>query len=150
MDDLFALKEALEKPGIGRRKHEIAEQFKGELRVPLKWVRSWISTDWHVIGHNYLWLAAMNACIGRSNTPIHIIYQGLTKTDHDTFNAALEACRGLKVPFAIILWWYNSYHPILRIAAVTACINNSFVPDWFIKHIKSNKDAILQRIIAQI
>lgn len=45
MDDLISLKEALEKPGIGKHKKEIAEKFKGNLRVPLKWIRGWISTD---------------------------------------------------------------------------------------------------------
>ena len=150
MDDLISLKEALEKPGIGKHKKEIAEKFKGNLRVPLKWIRGWIGTNWHVMEHKYLWLAAMNACISRPNAPIYVIYQGLTKTDSDTFSAALEACRGLKVPFVIILWWYSSYHPILKVAAVTVCINNSFVPGWFIKYVKTNTDPNLQSIVDQI
>ena len=150
MQDLLALKKALEKPGIGKRRHEIANEFKGKKGVPEIWIREWLDTDRYTIGCKYLWLAAMNACIGRPNVPIDILYEGLRKTDFDTFNAAIEACRGRKIPFSTILQWYDSSSTILQLAAINACIDNLMVPEWFIEQAKNNNDIRIRRIAEQI
>ena len=148
--DLVALKEALEKPGIGKYRHDLAERFRGEKRTPLKWIREWLSADWHTIGCKYLWLAAMNACIDRPNIPVYIIYRGLRKTDPDTFNAAIEACRGLKVRPLIIYWWYNSSITTLRIAAMTACIGKYNIDKNFIEKGLKDPDKRVRRIAEEI
>lgn len=150
MMDLTALKEALERPGIGWRRHQIAESFRGRTDVPLKWIRKWLSAGWHTIGCKYLWLAAMNACIGRPNVPTYIIYQGLCKTDPDTFNAAIEACRGLKVKPPVIYWWYGSSKTTLRIAAMTACIGKYTIDKDFVKKGLKDPDIRVRRIAEKI
>ena len=66
--DLLALKTALEKPGVGKKRHDLAEKFRDRDDMPLEWIREWLNTKWHVIGCKYLWLAAMNACIGARRT----------------------------------------------------------------------------------
>ena len=148
--DLPTLKEALEKPGIGQYRHDLAECFRGRTDVPLKWIREWLSADWYVIGHQYLWLAAMNACIGRSKVPVHIIYRGLCKTDLATFNAAIEACRGLKVKPPVIDWWYSSSRTILRIAAMTACIDKYDIDKDLVKKALKDPDIRVRRIAEKI
>ncbi len=148
--NLSALKDALEKPGIGKHRHEIAGSFRGRTDVPLKWVRKWLKTDWHTIGCKYLWLAAMNACIGRPNVPVYVIYQGLCKPDPDTFNAAIEACRGLKIRPSIISWWYSSSRVTLRIAAITACIGRFDAPEDIVKQGLKDPDIRVRRIVKQI
>lgn len=150
MQNLLALKKALEKPGIGRYRRNLAEQFRGKTTVPLSWVREWLKADWHTIGCKYLWLAAMNSCIGRRNTPLGIIYRGLCKPDPSTFNAAIEACRGLKIPFTMISWWYSSTNPILRIAAMNACIGKSGIPTRFIEQGLNDSDIVVRRIAEKL
>ena len=150
MENLSVLKKALEKPGIGKRRHDLAESFKGRVDVPLKWVRTWIDAEWYVIGHKYLWLAAMNACIGRPNAPVYAIYKALCKTDPDTFNAAIEACRGLKIRPHVICWWYSSTKVILRIAALTACIDKFDAPKEVIEEGIKDPDTRVRRIAEQI
>ena len=150
MGDLLALKKALEKPGVGKHRHDIANEFKTLNGIPEVWIREWLDADWHTIGCQYLWLAAMNACIGRSNVPIDILYKGLRKTDPDTFNAAIEACHERKLPFSVILEWYNSSSTILQLAAINACIGNLLVPKWFIEQAKSNHDIRIRKIANQI
>ena len=148
--DLLILKAELEKPGIGQHKHDLAECFKEKNHVPLRWIRKWINTEWYVTGHKYLWLAAMNACINRSRVPLYLIYQGLRKTDQNTFNAAVTACRNRKVPFEIILWWYGSSNTVLHLAAINACIGNSAVPKGFIEQTLEDEDIRIRRIAQQI
>lgn len=149
MEDLKLLKEALEKPGVGRNKHLIAEQFR-ERHVSIKWIRAWLDADRHTIGYKYMWLAAMNACIGRNNIPIYLIHRGLCKTNPNTFNAAIEACYHRKIPFTIIAWWYKSGRIVLQLAAMTACIDNPFVSEDFVKQTKTHSDIRIRRIAAQI
>lgn len=150
MGDLLALKKALEKPGVGKRRHEIANEFRGLRGIPELWIREWLDTDRYTIGCKYLWLAAMNACINRPNVPIDILYKGLRKTDLDTFNAAIEACHGRKLPFSVILKWYDSPSTILQLAAINACIGNLLVPEWFIEQAKHNHDIRIRKIANQI
>lgn len=152
MQDLLALKKALEKPGIGKKRYEIAEQFKSKRHhVPLSWIRKWLDTDWHTAGCNYLWLAAMNACINRPNTPIYLIYRGLCKPDPYTFNAAIEACRGRKIPPKILLsWWYDSGNIVLQLAAITACIGNPNVSEEIIERARVHKDIRIRKMAEQI
>lgn len=148
--DLSVLKYELEKPGIGKHRHQLAERFIRRSDTPLKWIREWIRSDWRTAGCNYLWLAAMNACIGRPNTPVYIVYQGLCKTDPDTFNAAIQACRGLKIRPQIIQWWYSSTRVTLRIAAITACIDKFDAPKDVIEQGIKDSDIRVRRIAEQI
>lgn len=138
---LLHLKILLERPGVGKRRHKLAERLRGRKDVPIEWIREWINTEWHVIGHKYLWLAAMNACIGRSDVSLDVIEQGLRKTDPSTVNAAIEACRYRKIPFEVILYWHDSpLSTALQRAAVNACMGNPEAPEWFIEQAIENPD----------
>lgn len=149
MQDLLALKEALEKPGMGKYRHDLAESFRGKY-IPRIWIREWLKADWHTIGCKYLWLAAMNACIEDYNVPASLVYQGLCKPDPDTFNAAIEACRRLRIGLYIRLQWYDSPNPVFRIAAMTTCVNSLWVPVWFIEKGLEDTDIRVRRLAKEI
>lgn len=150
MEDLLTLKQELEKPGIGKYRHDLAEKFRDRDDVPLEWIREWLNAKWHVIGCKYLWLAAMNACIGRDDAPLDLIDQGLRKTDPDTFNAAIQACRGRNIPFEVIQQWYDLDGAILRLAAINACIDNPDALDWFAEQALNDPDIRVQRIAQNV
>lgn len=150
MKDLLTLKQELEKPGIGKYRHDLAEKFRDRDDVPLEWIREWLNAEWHVIGCKYLWLAAMNACIGRDDVPLDLIDQGLRKTDPDTFNAAIQACRGRNIPFEVIRQWYDLDGAILRLAAINACIDNLDALDWFAEQALNDPDIRVQRIAQNV
>lgn len=147
----MSLKVALEVPGVGRYRHDLAESFRGRKDVPIEWIHEWINAEWHVIGHKYLWLAAMNACIGRDDIPLDLIDQGLRKTNPCTFNAAIEACRYRKVPFEVILYWYDSQlSTTLRRAAMNACFGNPEVPEWFIECATNDTDIRVRQLAVKL
>ncbi len=148
--DLLTLKAELEKPGIGRYRHDLAESFKGRKDVPIGWIQDWIDTKWYILGHKYLWLAAMNACIGRDDVPLDLIDQGLRKTDPDTFNAAIQACRGRNIPFEVIQQWYDLDGAILRLAAINACIDNPDALDRFAEQALNDPDTRVRRIAQNV
>lgn len=149
--DLLSLKLELEKPGVGKYRHDLAESFRGRKDVPIEWIREWINAEWHVIGHKYLWLAAMNACIGRDDISLDMIEQGLRKTDHSTVDAAVEACRYRKVPFEVILYWYDSpLNTALQRAAVKACIGDSEAPEWFIEQAIENPNNSIRNTALEV
>lgn len=151
MQDLLALKAELEKPGIGKRRHNLAEEFKGRADVPIEWIQEWINAKWYILGCKYLWLAAINACIGRPDAPLGIIEQGLNKTDMDTFNAAIKACRGRNIPFEVIACWYDTpRNTIMQLAAMNACFDNPDVPDWFAKQALHNPDIRVRRLAEKL
>lgn len=149
--DLLTLKAELEKPGIGRYRHDLAESFKGRKDVPVGWIQDWIGTKWYILGHKYLWLAAMNACIGRDDISLDLIDQGLRKVDPDTFNAAIEACRGRKVPFGVILYWYGfSLSTPMRRAALNACVGNSEIPEHFLEDACDDTDIRIRQLATKL
>ena len=145
-EELRHLKAMLEEPGIGRHRHDLAEEFRGKTDVPLSWIQEWLNTDeLRVMGCKYLWLAAMNACIGRDDVSLDVIEQGLRKTDHFTVDAAIEACRYRKIPFEVILYWYDSpLNTALQRAAINACIGDSEIPEWFIEQAIENPDSYVR------
>lgn len=148
--DLLALKTALEKPGVGKKRHDLAKKSRDRDDVPLEWIREWLNTKWHVIGCKYLWLAAMNACIGRNDIPLDLIDQGLRKTDPSTFNAAITVCRGCKISFEVILQWYDLGNTVFRMAAVNACVDNPDVQEWFIEQATDDPDDRIRQLAKSI
>lgn len=143
--DLLTLRAELEKPGIGKYRHDLAESFRGRKDVPAAWIQE--NTAWHVLGHKYLWLAAMNACIGRDDISLDFIDQGLRKTDPNTFNAAIEACLGRKIPFEVVLYWYSfSLSTPMRRAAINACVGNSEIPEHFLEDACDDVDIRIRQL----
>ncbi|RYC74550.1 hypothetical protein G3RUM_00707 [Candidatus Nanosyncoccus alces] len=90
-EELRHLKAMLEEPGIGRHRHDLAEKFRGKTDVPLSWIQEWLNTDeLRVAGCKYLWLAAMNACIGDSEIPEWFIEQAIENADSYVKHEALK------------------------------------------------------------